>query len=164
MTNIASEVRKRKAVQRLDARIPPAIRWLAYVSTSRWRPHPPVHIAVARMADALEAEGWMIRGGWTRNYLLWRNGRTMREGRLPLLVLPLAFGRLSASQINVFLAVEIIEARSRLRQAFHRDQSPAEAAELRSVLGLIGVETGIMIADPFRAHREAMCALERLNL
>ena len=83
MTNASSEVQRsaQENVPRLDARIPPGVRWLAYLSTNRWQPHPPVHPAVARMVTALEAENWMIRGAWARNYLLWRNGRTMREAR-----------------------------------------------------------------------------------
>jgi hypothetical protein len=164
MANLGSEVHRsvRTKVPECDVRIPPAVRWLAYMSTSRWQPHPPVHPAVAQVVTTMEAEGWMIRGAWTRNYLLWRNGRTMRERRLPLLVLPLAYGRLSALQINVFLAVEIIEARFRLRRTLHPDHARAEAGELQSVLKLVGAETGVAIADPFRLHREATLGLGRL--
>ena len=115
------------------------------------------------MAAAMEAEGWMIREAWTRNYLLWRNGRTMREAPLPLLVLPLAFGRLSALQINVFLAMEIIEAKSRLQRELDRERSLDEASEIQTLLSLLGAETGVIIADPLRVHREAMHVLERLT-
>lgn len=101
----------------------------------------------------------MIRGAWTRNYLLWRNGRTMREGRLPLIVLPLAYGRLSALQINVFLAVEIIEARSRLNRSGDGALAPAEAAELQAMTSHVGGEAGVAVADPFRLHRDAALAL-----
>lgn len=164
MANIGSEVHRsvRAKVPECDVRIPPAARWLAYMSTSRWQPHPPVHPAVAQIAAAMKTEGWMIRGAWTRNYLLWRNGRTMREGRLPLIVLPLAYGRLSALQINVFITVEIIEARSRLQRPHGRDHAPPDAGEIQSVLGIVGAESGVAIADPFRLHREAALDLATL--
>lgn len=132
------------------------------MSTSRWQPHPPVHPAVAEIATVMEAEGWMIRGAWIRNYLLWRNGRTMRERRLPLLVLPLAFGRLSALQINVFLAVEIIEARFRFNRSTDRAHASAEAAELQLAITLVGGESGVAVADPFRLHREVAVGLARV--
>lgn len=165
MTSVSSEVHSSApdAVPECDLRIPRGTRWLAYMSTSRWQPHPPVHNAVAEIATAMEAEGWMIRGAWTRNYLLWRHGRTMRERRLPLLVLPLAFGRLSALQINVFLAVEIMEARFRFNRSADGALTPAEAAELQAVITLVGSESGVAVADPFRLHREATGGLARLT-
>lgn len=164
MANLGSEVHRsvRTKVPECDVRIPPAVRWLAYMSTSRWQPHPPVHHAVAQIAAVMKIEGWMIRGAWTRNYLLWRNGRTMREGRLPLIVLPLAYGRLSALQINVFLTVEIIEARSRFRRALNRGPAPDEAEELHAAIRLIGAAEGMIVADPFRLHRETKHALEQM--
>lgn len=165
MTSVSSEVHSsaRDAVAERDVCIPRVTRWLAYMSTSRWQPHPPVHPAVAEIATAMEAEGWMIRGAWTRNYLLWRNGQTMRERRLPLLVLPLAHGRLPAMQINVFLAVEIIEARFRFNRSTDGAHAPAEAAELQAVITLVGGESGVAVADPFRLHREAAVSLARLT-
>ena len=155
MTDAGAEFHKsaQKAVTESDARIPREVRWLAYMSTSRWKPCRPVHPAVSHMAAAMEADGWMIRGAWTRNYLLWRNGRTIVEEHLPLLVLPLAFGHLSPLYINVFITVEIIKARSRLQQARGRDHDPADVGE---------VQSGVAIADPFRLHREAALDLGKL--
>ena len=165
MTSVSSEVHScaPDAVPARDTRIPRATRWLAYMSTSRWQPRPPVHPAVAKVAAAMEAQGWMIRGAWIRNYLLWRNGRTMRERRLPLLILPLAFGRLSALQINVFLTVEIIEASSKFQRASDHGHAPARAAELQAVLKLVGADTGVVVADPLRLHGDAMHSLERMS-
>lgn len=115
------------------------------------------------MVTALETEDWMIRGAWARNYLLWRNGRTMREARLPLLILPLVFGRLSDIQINVFLTLEVIEAKFRLWRGPDREYAPDAAAEIQAMVSLIGDETGTIVADPFRLHREALHWLERMT-
>ncbi|WP_157384582.1 hypothetical protein [Nitratireductor soli] len=106
----------------------------------------------------------MIRGAWARNYLLWRNGRAVREAPLPLVVLPMAHGPLSALQINVFLTVELMEAKSGLQQGCDRESFPHEAASFQSALDLITAGTGIIIADPFRVHREALHALEQVTL
>jgi hypothetical protein len=163
MTHVSGEIHTpdRIAVPHPEPKVPLGIQWLAFLSTNRWRPRPPIHPSVAEIAAGLEAEGWMIRGAWVRNYLLWRNGRTMREARLPLLVLPLSYGDLSALQIDVFLAVELIEARSRFRQAPDRAHPPVEADELQAVIDLVGADAGIVIADPLRLHRQVMRTLER---
>ena len=80
----------------------------------------------------------------------------MREARWPLLVLPLAYGRLSALQINVFLIVEIAAARARLGQSLNRGNDSPKAEELLATLGLIASEGGFVVADPLRVHRDSV--------
>lgn len=135
---------------------------MAYLSTSCWRPHFPVHPNVAACAARMETDGWMIRGAWARNYLLWRNGRTMGETQLPLLILPLAYGRLSALQINVFLTVEMMAAKSGLQQGCDRELFSHDTTSFQSVLDLIAAESGITIADPLRIHRETLHILVQM--
>lgn len=163
-TNSEAQALSRPKVCHPDRRVPFGVRWLAYLSTSRWRSNYPVHPNVAACAARMETDGWMIRGAWARNYLLWRNGRTIRETQLPLLILPLAYGRLSTLQINVFLTVEMMEAESGLQQGCDRESFPHEAASFQSALDLIAAETGIIIADPFRIHREALRTVQQVIL
>lgn len=102
----------------------------------------------------------MVRGAWPRNYVLWRNGRTMLEARSPLLVLPLSYGRLSALQVNVFLAVEMVETRIRFEGGQRFRLSAEGEAELDAILDAVAAASGVAVVDPDRLHREAARELE----
>lgn len=163
MSNVNAQIHaSSKVPARTDKRrIPFGIRCLTFLTTSKWRPSEPVHPSVAACANKMASEGWMIRGAWPRNYLLWRNGRTMQEGLLPLVVLPLAHRRLSALQLNIFLAVELKAATERLHSNSRLGLPAFDKDEFEALVDRITAETGLAVTDPQRLHQEAARALER---
>ncbi|UIJ70426.1 hypothetical protein [Aurantimonas sp. HBX-1] len=79
---------------------------------------------------------------------------------MPMLVLPLAFGRLSALQINVFLAVALTDARARLANGSQRGLSADGKNALATIMAAIASDLWITVADPHRLHGEASAYLE----
>ena len=131
---------------------------LVHLTTSRWRAPASVYSIVATLAQTMVAEGWILRGAWPRNYALWRNGRTTREAGLPFVVLPIAFGRLTAMQINVFLAVELTNARTRLKGQSDQGSPSSETEELEYILSSIhSASAGV---DPYQLHRAVAAYLQ----
>ena len=139
--------------------IPPGVRWLAYLTTSVCHPPGSAIPAVASLAQTLALDGWMLRGAWARNYVLWQHGRTIQEARLPMLVLPLHTGHLSALHVNVFLAVELTAARARLDDRPRHGAALQGRGDLAAIMEAIATGMGITVADPGKLHGEASAYL-----
>lgn len=140
--------------------MPFSLRALLYLTTSGWEEDGDTHPELARRIEAMRGDGWWVRAAFTRNYVLWRHGRTMRDPRRPVLVLPQSRGRVSPLSWSVFLAVEIVRAKERLQRGTRPDLSALALAELDELIAVVAAGSAVRIVDPIRLHREAAARFE----
>ena len=130
----------------IDPLMPFSLRTLLHLTTSRWDVHRDVHPELVRRIEAMRADGWWVRTALPRNYVLWRHGRTMRDPRRPVLVLPQSRGSVSTLSWNVFLAVEIVRAKERLQRGARPDLSALAMAELSDLVGHLAAGSAVRAA------------------
>ncbi len=130
----------------VDALMPFRLRTLLHLTTSRWDADRDVHPELVRRIEAMQTDGWWVRTALPRNYVLWRHGRTMRDPRRPVLVLPQSRGSVSTLSWNVFLAVEVVRAKERLQRGARPDLSALAMAELSDLVGHLAAGSAVRVA------------------
>lgn len=146
-----------------DTLMPFGLRALLHLTTGRWDTGRDVHPELGRRIEAMRADGWWVRTALPRNYVLWRHGRTMRDPRRPVLVLPQSRRSVSTLSWNVFLAVEIVRAKERLQRAARPDLSTLAMAEISDLVGHLAAGSAVHVTDPLRLHREAAARLKEAS-
>lgn len=140
---------------RIRPMLPPFLRALLHLTTSRLDLDQDVHPALVLRVQSMQEDGWWIRSALPRNYLLWLNGKTMHDPRRPVLVLPQARRSVPPLSWNVFLAVELVRAKERLHRGARPDLSALALRELTGLIEHIDACSSVRVIDPLRLHREA---------
>ncbi|MBI1291876.1 hypothetical protein GC173_11625 [bacterium] len=138
----------------INTLMPFSLRVLLNLTTRRWGADGDAHPLLIRRIEALRADGWWVRTALPRNYLLWRHGRTMRDLRYPVLILPQSRGDVSTLSWNVFLAVEIVRAKEQLQRGGRPEFSALAMAELNDLVEHIAARSAVRVTDPLRLHQE----------
>lgn len=140
--------------------LPFRLRVLVVVSTAGLRPPGWLDPAIRTRLAALAAAGWTIRLATPRNYMLWWLGRTLNRTRLPLLVLPLDYGRLDALARNVFVASEILRAEARI-VGREGPVDPALYPDFEHLVGVRAAAGGVAVRDAAAIYARAWREIER---
>jgi len=134
--------------------VPWRIRLLSVLSTRPWRPGSEVDAEVASLAERMVGQGWMVRGAYPRNYLLWRSSHTLSATTYRLVVLPIVFGRLSDLEINIFLATDLFVAKQRAALG-SADLSEEQSIALDSLCQRLTARSGMALLNRERVYRKA---------
>lgn len=70
----------------------------------------------------LIADGFVVRAADWRNFLLWRNGTTLRTSKIPVIVLPSATISLAEAHRTILVIAELMQAVARVRKSNARDK------------------------------------------
>lgn len=116
------------------------LRCLLILTTTPWRPHSSFSPGFMAKTDELQADGWILRGAYWRNHALWNGGRTLREGRAKLVVLPLEMQARSLFEAELLLAHELVRAQLRYEKIGGDDEV---SVRLRPFLSSIRLHHGI---------------------